>query len=362
MKRLVHPGIETLKPYPPGKPIEELERELGIKGPIKLASNENPLGPSPKALEVIKACLYGLNRYPDGSAYYLKDALANHFGIAPEQIVVGNGSNEIIELAIRTFLAPGELAIQPYPTFLVYEKMVKAQGGSMVSVPLENFRLDMEGIKAHIKDDVKLVFLNNPNNPTGTHITHHELVNFLEEIPEDLLVILDEAYIEFAQDPNIAKGINLLERFENLVVLRTFSKLYGLAGLRIGYGFLSRRLADYINRVRQPFNVNTLAQKAATAALKDYAFVANTLKLVREEKAFLYRALEELGLRYIPSQTNFFLIEVGDGEEVYKAMLKQGVIVRSMKAFGLESYIRISVGLREENVRFLDALRRVLKV
>jgi histidinol-phosphate aminotransferase len=361
MKRLVHQGIETLKPYPPGKPIEELERELGIKGPIKLASNENPLGPSPKALEAIQASLSGLNRYPDGSAFYLKDAISKHFGLPQEQIVVGNGSNEIIELVIRTFLLPGEVAVQPYPTFLVYEKMVLAQGGRILSVPLKDLRLDLRGIREKIINGVKIVFLNNPNNPTGTHIRQRELVGFLEEIPEDVLVILDEAYIEFAHDPNIAKGTSLLERFENLIVLRTFSKLYGLAGLRIGYGFLPRRLADYVNRVRQPFNVNTLAQKAAIAALEDYDFVAKTLKLVREEKAFLYKNLEEMGLKYVPSQTNFFLVEVGDGEEVYKAMLTQGVIVRSMKAFGLEGFIRISVGLREENERFLNALRRVLK-
>lgn len=361
MKRLVHPGIETLRPYPPGKPIEELERELGIKGVIKLASNENPLGPSPKALQAIIEALSGLNRYPDGSAYYLRQALSERFGVPFEQVLVGNGSNEIIELAVRTFLEPGKKAIQPFPTFLVYEKMVMAQNGQVINVPLDGFKLDLVAIRKRIEDGVKLIFINNPNNPTGSYVTQAELLEFLNGLPSDLVVILDEAYIEFAEAKDIADGLILLERFPNIIVVRTFSKLYGLAGLRIGYGFTSKRLADYMNRVRQPFNVNSLAQKAAVAALSDNEFVNRTLELVRTEIRFLKEGLNRLGLRHYPTQTNFFLIEVGDSEQVYNALLKEGVIVRSMKGFGLEGFIRINVGLREENTKFLDALERVMK-
>lgn len=361
MKRLVHSGIETLKPYPPGKPIEELERELGIRGVIKLASNENPLGPSPKAIQAIQTALSSLNRYPDGSGYYLRQALSRRFNVPFDQVLIGNGSNEIIELAIRTFLEPKQKAIQPFPTFLVYEKMVAAQNGEMITVPLKDFRLDLDAIKRRIEEDVRLIFINNPNNPTGSYITQAELIDFLNTLPSDIIVILDEAYIEFATDKNIADGLSLLPDHTNIIVLRTFSKLYGLAGLRIGYGFTSQRLADYINRVRQPFNVNTLAQKAALAALEDSEFVERTIRLVHTELAFLKEEIDKLGLRHYPTQTNFFLIEVGDGDRVYKALLKEGVIVRSMSSFGLEGFIRVSVGLREENIRFLEALNKVLK-
>ncbi len=360
MKRLVHSGIETLKPYPPGKPIEELERELGIKGPIKLASNENPLGPSPKAIQAVKEALSGLNRYPDGSAYYLRQAISKRFRIPFDQVLIGNGSNEIIELAVRTFLLPFEKAVQPFPTFLVYEKMVAAQQGVMVNVPLKGFGVDLDAIQKSVEEDVKLIFINNPNNPTGTYITHDAMETFLRRLPKEVVVILDEAYIEFSTRQDIANGLGLLREFPNLIVLRTFSKLYGLAGLRIGYGFTSQRLADYMNRVRQPFNVNTLAQKAALAALEDEEFVNRTIALVRTELAFLKDGLDKLGLRHLPTQTNFFLVEVGDADRVYKALLKEGVIVRSMSGFGLERFIRISVGLREENIKFLNALKRVL--
>ncbi len=305
--------------------------------------------------------LHKLNRYPDGSAFYLKQALSRKFGIPPQQILLGNGSNEIIELAVRTFLSPGDKALQPFPTFLIYQKMVSAQGGEMVSVPLNGYRIDLDRLLSTVDPATKLIFLSNPNNPTGTALSHKELEDFLKALCKGVIVLLDEAYIEFAHDPNIAQGLQLLEYFENLIVFRTFSKLYGLAGLRIGYGFASPILADYMNRVRQPFNVNLLAQQAALAALEDEGFVFKTKKLIREEKKRLYEEIERLGLEYVPSETNFFLIKVkGHADQVYSEMLRRGVIIRSMASFGLGDHIRVTVGLKEENDKFLSALKGVL--
>lgn len=361
MKKLTHKGIEDLVPYPPGKPIEELERELGLTGSIKLASNENPLGPSPIALNAIMDKASTLNRYPDGSGYYLKNMLNKKFGVPFEQIVLGNGSNEIIELIIRTFLSPAEHVVQAFPTFLVYEKIVKGAGGRIISVPLSDFRIDLNRMAEAITPDTKIVFICNPNNPTGSVLRMDEMRDFLDRIPRDIIVALDEAYIEFVSDERAANGLDLLSDYPLLFVLRTFSKLYGLAGLRIGYGFASEKLVDYINRVRQPFNAGTLAQAAATAALEDVEFVSRTLKLVREGLRYLCNELDDMGLEYIPTQTNFFLIKVpGSGKEVFERMLKQGVIVRAMDAYGLPDYIRINAGLPEENERFIKTLKKVL--
>ncbi len=362
MKNLVRPGIKDLIPYPPGKPIEELERDLGIRGSIKLASNENPLGPSPKALDAIRQKLETLHRYPDGSGFYLKSRLSEKFSLPRERILVGNGSNELIELIVRTFLEPGDEAVQAFPTFLVYEKTVAGAGGKMVSVPLANFSLNLIGMREALTPRTKVLFVNNPNNPTGTVLRTQEMIDFLRNIPEDLIVLLDEAYREFVTDPQFADGIRFLDTHPGIIVLRTFSKLYGLAGLRIGYGFASERIADYINRVRQPFNVNTLAQAAATAALDDDDFVDRTLKRVHEGLEFLQEHLGRLGLEYLPTQTNFFLIKVPfGGKKIYERLLHEGVIVRAMDSYGLPDHIRITVGLPEENRRFIKALKKVLK-
>ena len=361
MKKLTRDGVEDLVPYPPGKPIEELERELGITGSIKLASNENPLGPSPKAVQAIMDHVGGLHRYPDGSGYYLKTKLSKTFGMPMERIILGNGSNELIELMIRTFLSPGEHVVQAFPTFLMYEKVVKGAGGRMTSVPLSNFRLDLSAVSKAVTPDTKLVIINNPNNPTGSAISKEEMNGFLKEVPDDVIVALDEAYIEFATDENVAQGMEVLADHPLLFVLRTFSKLFGLAGLRMGYGFASKELVGYMDRVRQPFNVNTLAQVAAIAALDDSEFKSKTLALVRDGLAFLYQGLDAMGLEYLPTQTNFFLIKVPQGgKKVYNRMLEQGVIVRAMDSYGLPEFIRINVGLREENERFLETLKRVL--
>ena len=359
MKKLAREGVENLVPYPPGKPIEELERELGITGSIKLASNENPLGPSPLAIQAITDRLNALHRYPDGSGFYLKSKLSKKYSIPPDQIILGNGSNELIELVIRTFLSTEEHVIQAFPTFLVYEKIVKGAGGQMISVPLLNFKIDLDEISKAITSKTKMIFINNPNNPTGSVLSEEQMACFLKDIPEDIVVILDEAYIEFVSDPAVASGLKLLEKRPLLVVLRTFSKLYGLAGLRIGYGFGSRKVIDYMNRVRQPFNANVLAQAAANAALDDIAFVSQTLKLVREGLDYLYNGIQDMGLEYIPTQTNFFLIKVPmGGQKTYELMLREGVIVRSMDSYGLAEYIRINVGLPKENERFIKTLKK----
>lgn len=361
MKKLARQGVADLVPYPPGKPIEELERELGIKGSIKLASNENPLGPSPLAVRAIKNALHTLHRYPDGSGFYLRSKLSEKFGVPIERIILGNGSDELIGLIIRTFLSSGQQVVQPFPTFLVYETMVKGAGGMMTSVPLSDFKIDLNEIANALTPQTKIIFVNNPNNPTGSLLSQGDLRFFLREIPDGIIVVLDEAYVEFVSEAEEASGMDLLEAHPLLVVLRTFSKLYGLAGLRIGYGFSSEEVIDYLNRVRQPFNANTLAQVAATAALDDAEFVSETLKTVREGISYLYQGLEEAGLTYIPTHTNFFLVRVPQGaQRIYERMLRQGVIVRAMDGYGLDDYIRVNAGLPEENRRFIETLKKVL--
>lgn len=360
MKRLTTEKIERLIPYPPGKPIEELERELGITGSIKLASNENPIGPSPMAIKAILDNVNKLNRYPDGSSYYLKEKISEVFGLPMERIITGNGSNELIELSIRSFLSPGEEVIQAIPTFLVYEKVVNGAGGDLLSVDLKDFKISLDEIRAAITSKTKIIFINNPNNPTGTGLSKDEMSDFVKSVPEDIVIVIDEAYIEFSSN-KVARGTDLLDERDRLIVLRTFSKLYGLAGLRVGYGFSSAEIVDYINRVRQPFNSNLLAQAAAVAALDDSHFVDKTLKLVKDGLEYLYKNLDEMGLEYLPTETNFFLIKVPfGGENIYKRMLREGVIIRSMESYGLSEYIRINVGLPEENERFIKSLKKVI--
>jgi len=361
MKKLMRKCIEKLTPYPPGKPIEELERELGIGGSIKLASNENPLGTSPKAIKAIKENLNNIHRYPDGSCYYLRQKLSKKFGLPMNKIILGNGSNEIIKLVVHTFLSPDEEVILPFPTFLMYEKIVQSFAGKIVTVPLLDFSINLSAILTAVSSKTKIIIINNPNNPTGRGLNKKEISQFLHSLPSDLIVILDEAYIEFSTDPNIASSLKLLESYPLLVVLRTFSKIYGLAGLRIGYGFASETIVDSMNLVRQPFNVNYLAQAGALAALDDDEFVEKTRTLTQDGLVFLYSQLDRIGLEYIPTQTNFFLIKTPLGaHETYQRMLNEGVIVRSMESFGLNDYIRINVGLPEENKRFIKTLEKVL--
>ncbi len=354
--------IYSIKPYKPGKPIEELEREYGIKDSIKLASNENPLGPSPKAVKAMEAAVHRLHRYPDGSGYALTEKLSEKLGVGPETIVLGNGSDDVIGMLCRTLLAPCDEAVMTAPSFLMYEILVRSVGARPVFVPLNNLAVDLDAIVSAVTDRTRLVFINNPNNPTGTFICQDEFERFLKQLPPSLGVVLDEAYVEFARDPRCLDGLSLLEKNSQIAVLRTFSKAYGLAGIRIGYGVMAPELAELLHRIRQPFNTSLLAQEAAIAALDDKAFFERTLRLVATELDFLQQALKELGVSCFPTQANFFLIDVGrDADQVFEEMLKKGVIVRSMVSYGYPRYIRINTGTREENIRFLDAFEAVMK-
>ncbi len=357
----VAPHIASLVPYPPGKPIEELEREYGISGSIKLASNENPLGPSPRAVAAIAKALANLHRYPDGSCYYLAQRLAAKLGVRPANLVFGNGSNEVIGLLIATFLQPGETVLTSHPTFLVYQKMVQAHGGENTVIPLAGMRHDLDRLAAAVTDRTRLIFLDNPNNPTGTIFSPADFERFLDRIPRSVIVVVDEAYIDFV-DP--AERLDIrpwLDSDRPVVALRTFSKAYGLAGLRIGYGVMPVALAEYVHRVRQPFNVNQLAQIGALAALEDEEHHARTLDLTRRGMAELAEGVRRLGCEPYPSHTNFFLIDVKrDAKDLYERLLRKGVIVRAMTAYGYPEFIRVTVGLPEENTRFLAALEETL--
>jgi histidinol-phosphate aminotransferase len=361
MKIKIPDYIKAIRPYKPGKPIEELEREYGIKGSVKLASNENPLGPSPAAVHAIMGALEKLHRYPDGRGHYLVEKLASGFGVSAANIILGNGSDEIIGMLTRALLEPGDEAIMTEPSFLMYEIMVSSCGAVPVYVPLKSLFVDLESIISQVTDKTRIIFINNPVNPTGTIITRQGFEAFLERIPEHVVVVIDEAYIEFSKDPDCLNGIDFCRGDRPVAVLRTFSKAYGLAGIRIGYGIMPAALADILNRIRQPFNANSLAQAAACAALDDDGFLNKTIRLVHEELEFLYAGIEDLGFNYFPTEANFFLIDAEkDADVVFEDMLRQGVIVRSMVSYGYPRYIRVTVGLREENEKFLKAFSVVM--
>lgn len=357
MLKYVSENIKNLVPYAPGKPLEELERELGIKQAIKLASNENPLGPSKKALEAIGKSLGRLHRYPDGGGFYLRGALSRKWNLSPESVVLGNGSNEIIELLIRTFMSPGDNAVTSENTFSVYRLIVTAANGNITAVPMKDGRYDLAKIAENITAKTRLVFIANPNNPTGTIVGSQEINDFLGRIPEDVLVVFDEAYAEYAVSPDYPDSLSYLREGRNVVILRTFSKIYGLAGLRIGYGLMKPEIADMLNRVRQPFNTNSLAQIAALAAIEDEEHVKESIRINNEGKDFLYKEFDSLGIKYIPTEANFIYFQAGeDGKRIFDAMLKQGVIIRHIGGANL----RVTVGLPEENRRFVEALRAVM--
>jgi len=364
VKLLIPENIRAIVPYPPGKPIDELEREYGVKNSIKLASNENPFGPSPRAVEAIRLALDNLHRYPDGSGYYLTRAIADKLRLRPEQIVLGNGSNEIIEFLVKAFVNPGDEVISSHPSFLMYQKFVQVRGGKNEVVALHEMRHDLDAIVNLTTARTKLIFLDNPNNPTGTTILPDELFRFLERLPEHVVVVLDEAYVDF-MDENLRPDVAAL--LENrtgrcaVVSMRTFSKAYGLAGLRVGFGLMHEDIAACLHKVRQPFNINQLALVGAQAALQDDEFYRMTVRLTDEGKRTLMEAVDALGCRSLPSHTNFFLIDVrGDATRLYETMLHKGVIVRSMKAYGYPEYIRINVGTTAENDRFVRALQSCL--
>ena len=351
----------SLKPYVAGKPLEELEREYGIADSVKLASNENPLGPTPKAIQAIEKVLTKLHRYPDSSGYYLTQKLCGFLNVRPENIVLGNGSDDIIGLVARTLLQPGDEAILPQPSFLMYAIDVTGSGAIPLFVPLKSMCIDLDGMLERITPQTRLIFLCNPHNPTGSIISRNEFESFIKKVPPGIAVVIDEAYIEFVRDGECLQGVDYLETGKAVIVLRTFSKAYGLAGLRVGYGIMPPEISNLLNRIRQPFNTGTLAQIGAMAALEDQEFVQKTRDVVYSGLDFLYDALGKMGLVCFPTQANFFLVDVGnDADEIYQRMLREGVIVRSMTSYGYPRHIRITVGLPEENERLVAALEAVL--
>ncbi|MBT4162622.1 MAG: histidinol-phosphate transaminase [Gammaproteobacteria bacterium] len=359
--KLAQPGITELSPYQPGKPIEELERELGITDIVKLASNENPRGVSPKVDEALSGALSNLPRYPDGSAFLLKNRLQELLGIDASRITVGNGSNDVLELLARVFLGSGLESIVSEHSFVVYPLVTKSLGATLTEIPAKNYGQDLTATLAAISDRTRMVFIANPNNPTGTWVSRDSLTGFLDQVPNDVIVVLDEAYFEYVEEADYPNGLELTDRYANLVVTRTFSKAYGLAGLRIGYSVSNPDIADLMNRVRQPFNVNSMSLVAALTALGDQEYIADSVRINAEGMAFLTQACDQMGLEYIPSVGNFLTIDMGrDAAPVYNELLHEGIIVRPIGVYGLPNHLRVTVGLPEENVRFTDALQKVL--
>jgi histidinol-phosphate aminotransferase len=361
VKELIRKSVLNIKPYVAGKPIEETKRQLGLKDVIKLASNENPLGASPRALGAIKKCLSGINRYPDAQGFYLKKRLARYFGIVAENFVLGNGSDELIDVVIKTFLEADENIVTSDSTFLEYEIIAQVNERKIKKAPLRYFKYDLGAMLKLVDKKTKLVFIANPNNPTGTYVTKHEVADFLNALPEKVVVVFDEAYNTFIDVDDYPDTLSYLKRKKRIIVLRTFSKAYGLAGLRLGYCIAAAELVSYMERVRQPFNVNSLAQAAGLAALDDEKFLKKTRRLTLAGKDFIYQELSKMGLGYLPSVTNFILVDVGrDSLEMFKAMLKFGVIVRDMEQYGLANFIRVTIGTPKENERFIRVLRKVI--
>jgi histidinol-phosphate aminotransferase len=369
--------IQDIKPYEPGKPIKELQREYGIRSVIKLASNENPLGPSGKALSAMRLAIRDVHLYPEGSCYYLVTRLAKELDLDPGQLIFGNGSNEIIELLARGFLSEGDEVISSEMTFLVYPILSQVCGAKFKAVPMKDYRYDLDGILQAITPKTRLIFIANPNNPTGTYVTASEVEDFLSKVPEHVIVCFDEAYVDFVDAEDFPKMLAFVKAGPpakqdearpcsqggrpNVVILRTFSKAYGLAGLRIGYGAASKEMIAYLHKVRQPFNVNAVAQAAAVAALDDSFFLWRTKWLVVRGRKFFYRKLKKLGLEYLPSQANFILVHMKtDGQEVYQSLLCQGMIVRPMGAYKLPEWIRITIGRRSQNVQLVRLLKAYL--
>lgn len=361
---LALPGVQELSPYVPGKPVEELAREFGLDPAdiIKLASNENPLGPAPMALKAIQEALPELTRYPDGNGFALKQALSRRFGFDLPMITLGNGSNDILELLARAFLAPGTDVVFSQHAFAVYPIVTQAVGATAVEVPAREWGHDLEAMAAAITSATRLVFIANPNNPTGTWIERAEFEAFMAAVPERVLVVLDEAYTEYVNVADALNGFDFIGRYPNLIVSRTFSKAYGLAALRVGYAISDPQIADVLNRVRQPFNVNSLALAAAVASLEDTTYLAESRRANREGMAQLEQGFRELGLAWIASRGNFIAVDLGrEAAPVYQGLLREGVIVRPIAGYGMPNHLRVSIGLPQENKRFLDALARVLQ-
>jgi histidinol-phosphate aminotransferase len=360
---LAQPGVQKLSPYVPGKPVDELARELDLDpaGIVKLASNENPLGPSPKVLDAIRAELSELTRYPDGNGFALKKRLAERYSVGIGQVTLGNGSNDILELVARAYLAPGLNAVFSEHAFAVYPIATQVVGAEGRAVAAKNWGHDLDAMAAAIDENTRVVFVANPNNPTGTWFEAAALDSFLARVPEHVLVVLDEAYIEYAEGQELPDGLRFLADYPNLLVSRTFSKAYGLAALRVGYAISSPVIADVLNRVRQPFNVNGLALAAACAALDDADYLVASRKVNDAGMVQLESGFRQLGLEWIPSRGNFIAVDFArDAAPINQALLREGVIVRPVAGYGMPTFLRVSIGTEQENARFLDVLRQVL--
>lgn len=358
---LANAGVQALSPYQAGKPIEELQRELGLTEIVKLASNENPLGPSELAVEACRRAAEGIYLYPDSSGFELKRKLSEKYGIKAQQITLGNGSNDVLDLVARTFLEPGKSAVFSAHAFVVYPIAVQACGARAIVTPAKDWGHDLDAMLAAIEDDTRVVFIANPNNPTGTWVSRQALEAFLGAVPDDVIVVLDEAYTEYVTEAEFPNGLDYLDRYPNVIVTRTFSKAYGLAGLRVGYSISSAAVCDLLNRVRAPFNVSTVALAAAEASLDDEAYLQESRRVNTAGLRQLAAGFDALGLEWIPSVGNFIAFKVpADAAQVYQGLLREGVIVRPVGVYAMPDFLRVSVGLESENQRFLEALPKVL--
>jgi len=356
------PHIEDLIPYVPGKPVEELERELGVTGAVKIASNENPLGPSPLALNAMEESLRETHRYPDGDSFYLKQKLANKLGIKEDTIIFGNGSNDVLDIAARTFMYSGDEAIMGEYGFIVYPLATQAVGAKAVISPMPDYTHDLRDMHSRITDKTKIVFIANPNNPTGTMVKRDEVQWFLDKVPEDILVVIDEAYFEYVDDPDYPDTLEYHESGKSILTVRTFSKIYGLAGIRLGYGVGNEKIVSQMQRVRHPFNVSSVAQSGGIAALDDAEHIRRSKEMNRGGLNYLISELSKLGIKFAPTYANFILIDLEkDPTELYNTLLREGVIVRPVAGYGLKTHLRVTIGLMEENIKFINALRKILE-
>ena len=361
MDKIWKEHLDDITPYKPGKPIEEVKRELGLDKVIKLASNESPLPPSPAVIKAIEQTASNVNRYPDGGCYYLKKALSGRLGVEPEKIVFGNGSDEIILITLRALVDPGDNVVVASPTFQIYHIASMIKGASLSVVPSRDYKYDLDGMLEAINSKTKVVFIANPDNPTGTYINEEELSGFLAKVPDNVLVFLDEAYYEFASGDDYPESVHYLDTTnKNIIVARTFSKAYGLAGLRVGYGIMDSELADVLNKVREPFNVNLVAQEAALAALEDETYMRTIVGFIKKEKERYYDYFDSMGIKYVKSKTNFILIKTErDSTKFFKTLMSRGIIVRDMAGWGLPGHIRVNIGLEEENDLFFQVFKDI---
>ena len=360
----IKPHLKNLNPYPPGKTINEIKKELGISGKVyKLNSNENPLGPSPKVIETLKNCLLEVHHYPEASYQELKEFLAKKWDVLPEQIILGNGSNEIIEFLFKSIINPDDEIIISKPSFLMYEKFAEIYGAKIKLIPLtKDFKHNFAEILKNISKRTKIIFLDHPHNPSGSVLNRKDWQDFLKNLPSYILTVIDEAYGEFIEDPSIPLGIEFLKNGYKVLILRTFSKAYGLAGLRLGYGISFIELSKVLDSVRQPFNINLLAYKAGLTVLQDKEYIEKSISLVKEGRKYLTEKLTSFGFKVYPSQANFIMVDFGEkAEKIYQELLKRGILVRPLKAYGFSNALRISIGLPEENKILVENIKYILK-